>query len=58
MTERLILLSAATQETELGDHDFCLSRREEGLQKKRTETERLKEMMRLKKQNMGAEERK
>ena len=25
-TERLIILRAATHETELGDHDFCLSR--------------------------------
>ena len=25
-TERLTILCAATHETELGDHDFCLSR--------------------------------
>ena len=25
-TERLTILRAATHETELGDHDFCLSR--------------------------------
>ena len=25
-TERLTILHAATHETELGDHDFCLSR--------------------------------
>ena len=26
MTEHLTILRAATHETELGDHDFCLSR--------------------------------
>ena len=47
-TELLIILHAATHETELGDHDFCLSRSHytdtDPTSRERAATDRQKEM--------------